>query len=206
MEVFLKAATKHYSKNPTPETYETILLLSQEIQKILNPSEVSVVDAETQTIISSFQSKSQEKNYNEDNDTIDYIDLYHNDEYVLPKRFGKNKTHFYLSNIPKEYWVDNNKFDINNSMDVGIVYCLLTQRNEFYDNAPPNVYRCWRAATIIADVNGHVEIDELRSRGYTDEDINPLFDESFISDTIIRIALRSNNDEINMFKLNPYFW
>ena len=94
MEVFLKAATKHYSKNPTPETYETILLLSQEIQKILNPIEVSVVDAETQTIISSFRSKSQEKNYNEDNDTIDYIDLYHNDEYVLPKRFGKNKNTF----------------------------------------------------------------------------------------------------------------
>ena len=198
MELFTKAAAKHFSKNPTHETANTILLISEEIQKVLelsvNPINGHVKDAETQT---------EEKEYDNDQDTNEYINIFYDIKYVLPKKFGENKTYFYLSNLPKGYWANNKCFDHDNGMDNGIVYCVLNQRFDFYNNAPPNVYRCWRAATILADTNGHVDIEDLKSRGYTDDDISPLFNDCFISDSAIRIALCQNK---NIFKLNPYFW
>lgn len=208
MDVFFETAAKHFAKNPTSETADLILSLGGAIQTQLSKTK----DAETQT---SPQKKiAEEKDYENDKDTSVYLEIFGRvnrdgewqEKYPPnPDWFGENKTYFFPWNVPKGYWNDRKYFNEHDPEDVGLVHKILKDRNEFYENASPNVYRCWRAATLLANEQGIGSLSELRKGGYTDEEISSLCDVKFLTYSDGKVMLLSGSDS-DFFQLNGYFW
>ena len=151
----------------------------------------------------------EEKDYENDRDTTVYKEIFCDFSRrgfgPNPDWFGDNKTHFYPMNVPKGYWCNRNNFNENDPTDVSLVYGILKDRVDFYENAPPKVYRCWRAATILVDESGIGSLNELRKCGYTDADISPLYNTTFIKYSYDKIFLLRTGDS-DFFQLNGNFW
>tara|TARA_Y100001980_G_C14426422_1_gene216026 strand:- start:73 stop:822 length:750 start_codon:yes stop_codon:yes gene_type:complete len=142
------------------------------------------------------------------NVAMESIDLYDSDE---DTKLYKNQfwepwnnttgvidlTYFTPANCMGALWSNMECYNDNDRNDIEIVREILCKRMDFYNKASPNVYRCWRKATLIADCTRHLYIHELKQYGYTDEDINPLFTK--------KIAVFSKNSK-DCFQLNPSFW
>lgn len=151
----------------------------------------------------------EEKNYENDKDTLAYLETFGDllgEKYPPnPDWFGENKTYFFPWNCPKGYWQNRKYFNEDDPEDVGLVHNILQERKEFYENASPKVYRCWRAATILANEQGIGSLSELRKRGYTDVDIYPLWSTQIINYSNDKIMLLRKGDS-DFFQLNGYFW
>ena len=151
----------------------------------------------------------EEKDYENDRDTSIYLERF--GDFTRrgfgpnPDWFGDNKTHFYHMNVPKGYWCNRNNFNENDPKDVSLVYGILKDRVDFYENAPPKVYRCWRAATILVDESGIGSLNELRKCGYTDADISPLYKRNFIDYSNDKVLLPPGSNP-DLFQLNGHFW
>jgi hypothetical protein len=151
----------------------------------------------------------KEKDYENDKDTSVYLELF-GDVYgekfpPNPDWFGANETYFFPWNLPKGYWGDRKYFNENDRKDVELVHSILNDRGDFFDNAPPKVYRCWRAATILANECGIGSLTELRKCGYTDEHISSLCQTKYLTYSGSKIMLRSSTNP-DFYQLHGHFW
>lgn len=259
MDLFAAAAAKHFTKNPTPETADMILLLGEEIQKLIEVKEVKqdmensklrgvgrgliqrrdghfsprnefiwIGDTREQhreehiepsggvcvAALDACEAEemfrdAEEKNYENDKDTSTYLEIFCDvplldGAHPIPDWFGENKTYFFPWNCPKGYWHNRKHFNENDPEDVGVVRVILKVRKEFYENAPPKAYRCWRAATILADESGIGSLSELRKCGYIDADISSLYKTNFIDYSNDKVILPPGRNP-DLFQLNGYF-
>jgi hypothetical protein len=153
-------------------------------KKKLSPSHISCDDGGAasrfvshEEIFDNVEGNRSMNYYEEDTYTLEYIDKITDKTWDYNSYDIPNFTRFYPTSVPVDKWYDKKKYNKDDPEDRGFVLYTLNKRETFFNNAPINVYRCWRAATVHAE-NGMILISDLSKLGYTTENICALYEEN----------------------------